>query len=635
MRAAALAIVALLLVGAIAAFVPVPAQAAPADWTFLVYMDADNNLEPLGIDNFLAMARVGSTAQVNIVVQFDRAVGDDARYGDWTDTKRFLVQRGMTPDPANAVANLTEVDMADPASLVAFAAWGIATYPARHVFLDVWDHGLGWMGVLTDSSSGQYMTTPELAGALAQIKTVLGRNVDIVGNDACRMTLEIMYELQPSVDFFVGSQKDEPLAGWPYDAFLGAVAADPSMTPVEVGSWLTSAYVASYRDATPQGAYSVTLSLVSSRALPALVATFAGFVTELNASVPLRQAQVMQARLATERYEKGGAAGGDDFDLYHFAENAAAVVGNPRLSVLAGELEAAIGNAVLANAVWDHPNPVNQVRARHAHGLSIWFPDTPSEPGYASLALSRDSGWGGFLAQYRLGVPTPIPTNARARSVDTNTDGLADRIVVDATPPQNGSLSVFLTAGPRVVASRQVPAFANQAETLNLTPALPGLYDVTVLYYVGSELVDLVAVANLSVQARCRFQGTVTDEHGNPLVGATVTLTNLRTRVALTATSTSAGYAVDAVIPDFFRDGDLLIVNASYGGRQASASLVASARDASRTADLVVDMSGPADVSGVALALAVAALAVAVLLAGIVVWQQRQIRGLRRRLQGP
>ena len=51
--------------------------------------------------------------------------------------------------------------------------------------------------------------------------------------------------------------------------------------------------------------------------------------------------------------------------------------------------------------------------------------------------------------------------------------------------------------------------------------------------------------------------------------------------------------------------------------------------------DLVVDMSGPADVSGVALALAVAALAVAVLLAGIVVWQQRQIRGLRRRLQGP
>ncbi len=633
MRAAALPIAVLLLLGAFAALVPAPARAAPADWTFLVYMDGDNNLEPVGIDNFLAMAQVGSTSQVNVVVQFDRAVGNDARYGDWTDTKRFLVQRGMTPDPVNALANLTEVDMADPASLVAFATWGIAAYPARHVFLDVWDHGLGWMGVLTDASSGRYMTTPELAGALAQIKAALGRNVDVVGNDACRMTLEIMYELRPYVDYLVGSEKDEPLEGWPYDALLETVTADPSMTPVEVGTSLAAAYVASYRDSVPQGSYSVTLALVSAAALPALVRTFADFVAELNASVPLRQAQVMQARLATERYEKNGLAGGDDFDLYHFAENAASLVGNPRISLLAGDLEAAIGNAVLANAVWDHPDPLNQVHARHAHGLSIWFPDTPSEPGYASLALSRDSGWGGFLAEYRLGVPTPVPTNARARSVDTTADGLADRIVVDATPPLDGSLLVFLTEGPRVVASRQLPAFANQAETLALTPALPGLYDVTVLYYVGPELADLVAVANLSVQARCRFQGTVTDEHGTPLVGAVITLTNLRTGLALTATSTPTGYAVDAVIPDFFRDGDLLIVNASYGGRQASASLVAAAGDASRTADLVVDLSGPADTSGIALALAVAALAVAVLLAGIIVWQQRQIRGLRR--QGP
>jgi len=62
-----------------------------------VYMDADNNLEDVGIADFLEMARVGSTSLVNIVVQFDRAIGYNNSYGDWTTTKRYLVQQGMTP----------------------------------------------------------------------------------------------------------------------------------------------------------------------------------------------------------------------------------------------------------------------------------------------------------------------------------------------------------------------------------------------------------------------------------------------------------------------------------------------------------------------------------------------------------
>ena len=36
-------------------------------------MDADNNLEDVGVADFLEMASVGSTSLVNIVVQFDRA----------------------------------------------------------------------------------------------------------------------------------------------------------------------------------------------------------------------------------------------------------------------------------------------------------------------------------------------------------------------------------------------------------------------------------------------------------------------------------------------------------------------------------------------------------------------------------
>ncbi len=609
-----------------------PARAAPAEWTFLVYLDADNNLEDVGIADFLEMASVGSTSLVNIVVQFDRAAGFDAQYGDWTTAKRFLVTQGMTPTPTSALSDLGEVDMADPASLVAFATWGAAAYPARHVFLDLWDHGFGWQGVILDTSPNGYMTTSQLGSALSQIRTALGRNVDIVGLDACRLTLEIMDELRPYVDYFVGSQKDEPLAGWPYDTFLAAVAAAPLMTPVQVGSWLTTAYVASYLGTS---AYSVTLSLVSSAALPSLVGAFADFVAELNASVPLLQSQVLAARLATERYERNGNAGGDEFDLFHFSENVAALSGNPRLSALARDLQAGIGSAVLANAAWDNPSPVNGVRAAHAHGLSIWFPDIPTDLAYRNLSLSRAAGWDGFLWAYRSGSPTTLSTGATARSVDTSLppDGLADAIRVDATPPQNGSLVVVLTDGPTVIAAPQVPAFANQSETLNLSAPRAALYSVTVLYYVAGKLSDLATIPGLAIQARYWFNGTVVDAQGRPVASATVTLQNARTSVLLSGTTNaSGGYSLSSVVPDFFVDGDTLVLTASTGGRRASATFVASARGSSQTANLVLDTSPPNGVDAGLAALAAGGLVLAILLAGIAVWQRDQIRTLRRRL---
>ncbi len=642
MRPAAVgAVLVFLLAGVVGPFIP-PATAAVADWTFIVYMDADNDLEPVGILDFLEMASVGSTANVNVVVQFDRSPLYNTQYGDWADTKRFLVAPGMAPDPASALPiALGELDMADPSTLVDFVTWAAGAYPARHYFLDLWDHGLGWQGVVLDQTTGPaaYLRTGDLGSALAQIKAFLGRNVDIVGNDACQMTLEIMYELQPYVDYFVGSQKDEPLDGWPYDKLLAPVVADPSMTPAQVGAWLAAAYVSSYRDASPPGAYAVTLSVVSSAALPALVRTLAGFVAELNASVPLLQAEVLQARLSTERYERGGVAGGDEFDLYHFAENVVAYVPNPRLDGLAMDLESAIGSAVIVNEVWDNPEPINNVRATHAHGLSIWFPDVPADPCapgpacYPRLALSRDTDWDGFLASYRSGTPSRLRTNATARAVDTNADALADRIEVNATPPRNGTLYAALTAGPATVASHEVSAVEGQEAALNFTPASPGFYNVTVLYYVAGELSDNVTVPDLAIQARYRFQGLVRDALGSPIVGAAVTLANGRTGATLTATSGTGGYAIDAVVPDFFRDGDVLFLNATYGGRKASASFVSSVRGTSQTVNLVLDTSGPPDLNVGVLGLAVAAIAIAVALVAVALWQRRLISDLRRRLK--
>ena len=83
---------------------------ANAKWTFMVYLDADNNLENDGIADFAEMASVGSSPDLNIVVQMDRIPGYTSAYGDWTDTRRFLVLKNDTPS-LTPVQNLGEQNM--------------------------------------------------------------------------------------------------------------------------------------------------------------------------------------------------------------------------------------------------------------------------------------------------------------------------------------------------------------------------------------------------------------------------------------------------------------------------------------------------------------------------------------------
>jgi len=64
---------------------------AGATWTIIYYGAADNDLEPFLIGDLMEMQAVGSTDDVNVVVQFDRAEGYDDINGGWSDTRRFLV----------------------------------------------------------------------------------------------------------------------------------------------------------------------------------------------------------------------------------------------------------------------------------------------------------------------------------------------------------------------------------------------------------------------------------------------------------------------------------------------------------------------------------------------------------------
>jgi hypothetical protein len=182
----------------------------------MVYSTADCDLEGFQLGYMIKMASVGSTADVNIVVQMDRIDGFVSSYGDWTDCKRFYVTQGLTPASENAIDSLGEVNMGDPDTLLGFLTWAIQEYPANRYFAMIIGHG--WIdGACFDwSSNHDALTSLEIQWALKQVKNTTGVEVDVIGFEACQQSaLEIAYEIGDYTDVIIASE--EVSTHWPYN----------------------------------------------------------------------------------------------------------------------------------------------------------------------------------------------------------------------------------------------------------------------------------------------------------------------------------------------------------------------------------------------------------------------------------
>jgi hypothetical protein len=106
------------------------------EWTVMIYLAGDNNLDSAGVIDLKEMKKVGSTNEINVVVQFDRAGRDSA-------TNRYYIRKGGTI-AKDKVADLGETNMGDPKVLEDFVTWSSKKYPASRYLLVLWNHGAGW-----------------------------------------------------------------------------------------------------------------------------------------------------------------------------------------------------------------------------------------------------------------------------------------------------------------------------------------------------------------------------------------------------------------------------------------------------------------------------------------------------------
>src|SRR5262249_36131947 len=161
--------------------------------------------------------------------------------GNWVGARRYHVVKDadLSTVHSQQLADLGQVDMSDPNTLVDFATWAIKTYPADKYVLILSDHGMGWPGGMTSTTQkGRALPNAPLAGAvgnlmyLSDMDSALGKirantgidKFEMVGLDACLMGgLEVLDTLTPHARYAVLSEETEPSLGYAYAGFLGSL----------------------------------------------------------------------------------------------------------------------------------------------------------------------------------------------------------------------------------------------------------------------------------------------------------------------------------------------------------------------------------------------------------------------------
>jgi hypothetical protein len=248
-------------------------------------------------------------------------------------------------------------------------------------------------GIAYDDGAADCLDNQELTRVLAAAHRVLGRKVDVVGMDACLMTMiEVAYQLRGHAQVLVGSEEVEPAPGWPHAAILGDLTRNPTMTPAELGATVVHRYVESYR----HGAEIATQSAVDLDQLDDLVEAVDLLARRLLAgtkSTPLVGA-LLRARRRTLQFFDGLYV-----DLHHLADNLAATTGLGRVTTACRDVQRVIeGQGALSPIIAQgHVN----ARVASARGLSIYFPLFSGSLGpYRDLDFTRRTRWGEFLGAY-------------------------------------------------------------------------------------------------------------------------------------------------------------------------------------------------------------------------------------------
>jgi len=362
-------------------------------WTVIALLNGKNNLSDAAEADINEMEAVGSTAEIDVVVEagtMRAAAGKPPVYG----VKRYHVKKDSDAAKitSEAVMTLKNADMGSWQHLAEFITWAKTNYPAERYVVVVWNHGSGWKsfgkplvqlaadkGISYDEQTGNHITAIEMAAVLAQAGPAA-----VLASDACLMQeVATNYEVRRFVEVIVGSEETEPNEGQDYKLFLGALAAAPSAQAEELGRM----YVKAYRDSYAATEQWTTISAVRA-------GSFDGLLPRVNAlSDALLAGDIQFAKDSRRKTLKF--TDPDARDLGHFAKIVAEDAKDPAVKAAAAALSEYIRSEVVIAAGFTG-------KFQDASGLAAYLPVVYlEENNYDQMSFAAASSWTALIRKMK------------------------------------------------------------------------------------------------------------------------------------------------------------------------------------------------------------------------------------------
>jgi hypothetical protein len=383
-------------------FVFVSAQAAAKKpWTFLVYMAAANDLNPFASLDLQEMMKVGSNANVNIVVYL--TLQQDGRP---KVTKKLYINKNSMTQIGNDMIR----DSGDVATLEEALQWACLDYPSDHIAVVLWNHGSGPLnrsammmppkGVCYDFDTDHYLTDRDCLQAFSWARDTLrsGKKFDIIAFDACLLaSLEMAYTLVSCADYMVASEENIPGDGYQY-AYVLDQFTTRYLDPLAFAQLMVSAYNKEY-----VGTLDYTLSATNLNVLQPLVNNCNAVAQILTTQ--LKGKNKYAAKSTIKKCVSPSSCISFDqgiyIDLCQFYKNLLKNISGLRLSTsLANQFKIVLNNGIKLFTTIIKAN-VTSVNYKQASGLSIYFSRYSIEPSYYGLYWTeKNPNWLNFLEAY-------------------------------------------------------------------------------------------------------------------------------------------------------------------------------------------------------------------------------------------
>jgi len=343
-------------------------------WTFMFYLDGDNNLEEymLKICNDLEKGFIDEN-NIDVYVLLDRSEEFSTKDGNWSNTRLYKIKSDTNKKQIHStlIEDFEEKEMDNPSTLSDFIRYCLENSPADYYFLSLANHGTGIYGLCIDDSSnnddGGILTIDELQQGIYQGIAGLEEKIDVIYLTACEMAcFEVAYELKDFVDYLIALQTNRYGKVIDYSKILTFLYQNPNSSSDQLALKIIENYERNWERDFRILNYHTAISLFDLQFLQQINETFNLFVFEMEKLIHgMDIIHLVECRQHTLDFDY------KHIDLIHFIENLLSndflLLEYPELILKAQLFYEALHNCLVTNYQ-------NSFFCGNANGFSIYFP---------------------------------------------------------------------------------------------------------------------------------------------------------------------------------------------------------------------------------------------------------------------